>query len=1188
MNLFDLMATLSLDSSSYEKGLDNAEKKANSLGSSLKNGFSAAINVATKALAAATTAAVGFAASSVTAGAEFDKAMSQVVSTMGYSVEDLNDETTEASSTMQNLRNFALEMGRTTKFSAVQAAEALNYMALAGYNAETSMNMLPTVLNLAAAGGIDLAYASDMVTDAQTALGLNLSQTTNLVDEMAMTASKSNTSVAQLGEAILTIGGTAQFMSGGTTELNQVLGILADNGIKASEAGTHLRNMLLKLSSPTEAGALAMEILGVKVFDAEGNMRAFSDIFLDMQNSMLNVTDTVENAYKKVSAWRDLFDDSEDWFKFTEKDNIQEWLNVAGISILNAQGELREWEDIVAEINKLYKDGEMSQKAQIGYLSTIFNTRDVASATALLNTNAERWNELNGYIKESAYDLETVRKKVDEAGISWDKYGPKFNVIKNGVDGLTDVILDDLVRQGLSVEEATEHIAEEYNISMRDARKAVGSVASALNEAEGAAAQMAKTMEDNLLGDITLFKSALEGAKVAISDELTPSLRDFVQFGTDAISGLTDAFEKEGLTGAMAALGDIIAQGTALLIEKVPEAIEMGLALLNALIQGIIENLPQLADAAIEIISTIGTAMITNGPLLLESFGEVMGQIVGKIIDPETLTGFIGGVVELITTMATAFIDNMPTILDSIIVILSNLVITIQDNLPLVIGAAIQILNALIQGLSESLPTLIKYVPALVLAIASVILENLPTIIDSALEIILALVDGLLNNLPAIMDAVLKILDGFVEKIRENLPMIIEAAIQILEALIQGLLDDMPQLIAFIKEIIYTISDVIFDNLPEIIDAGMEILMALVDGLLDNLPQIIRTTMVIIHRIAEAVRENLDVIIPAAIQIIVAIIEGLGQALPQLISYLPVIINTITGILMDNFPLILEAGINLLMTLAQGILNNLPEIIRAITVILTGVLDYILDNLPEFLQMGMELLRAIIYGILDNLPEIMTAIGELIFAFIGAIGEHLPEIIEQGISLVIQLIIGLISAIPDLIGAAGQLIESLWNAFINTDWGEIGRNLIEGLKNGFLGQIENVKNALKDGLSHVMGGIKSFFGIQSPSKVFRDEIGKMLGIGLAEGIEDSTGDVIDSATDMAKSVLDTMDGMNAELANDAFDTLGNTLATESMYGRASGVTINVYGAEGQNVSELAEIISQKLAFETQREMIAWA
>ncbi|MCC8038312.1 MAG: phage tail tape measure protein [Bacteroidales bacterium] len=212
-------------------------------------------------------------------GMAFDSSMSQVAATMGVTVDEI-----------QELRDFAQEMGSTTAFSATEAADALNYMALAGYDANTSMEMLPNVLNLAAAGGMELAAASDMVTDTQTALGLSLEETNALVDQMAKTASSSNTSVSQLGDALLTVGGTAKELPGGINEMNAVLGVLADNGIKGSEAGTHLRNMILSLEAPTDTAAAALNDLGVSVFDAQGDMRSLQDIMSELNVSMEDMT----------------------------------------------------------------------------------------------------------------------------------------------------------------------------------------------------------------------------------------------------------------------------------------------------------------------------------------------------------------------------------------------------------------------------------------------------------------------------------------------------------------------------------------------------------------------------------------------------------------------------------------------------------------------------------------------------------------------------------------------------------------------------------------------------------------------------------------------------------------------------------------------------------------------------------
>ena len=288
MDLLTLIARLTLDSSEYEKGLTDAEKKAKKNGDLIKTGMLKATGV----LAAGLTA---FAGASVKTGAEFDASMSQVAATLGKSMDDLLSDIgsvdTAYGQFTGNLREYAQFMGANTVFSANQAAEALNYMALAGYDTQKSMDMLPSVLSLAAAGNFDLARASDMVTDASSALHLSQEETVLLVDQMARTASRTNTSVEQLGDAMLTVGGTAEYMAGGTTELNQVLGVLADNAFKGSEGGTHLRNILLKLASPTKEGAEWIERLGINIFDAEGNMRSFSEIFPELNTALADLTD---------------------------------------------------------------------------------------------------------------------------------------------------------------------------------------------------------------------------------------------------------------------------------------------------------------------------------------------------------------------------------------------------------------------------------------------------------------------------------------------------------------------------------------------------------------------------------------------------------------------------------------------------------------------------------------------------------------------------------------------------------------------------------------------------------------------------------------------------------------------------------------------------------------------------------
>lgn len=264
--------------------------KLTALGNQMKSVGNGMKNVGRNMTQYVTAPIAGGVAAAVKTTLNFDDAMSQVAATMGLTVGQMKETQVSTDGFSGSLRDLAIEMGSKTSFSATQAAEALNYMALAGYDAQTSAEMLPGVLNLAAAGNMDLANASDMLTDSQSALGLSMEETQAMIDKMAKTSSKSNTSVEQLGAAILTVGGTAKSMAGGTTELNAVLGVLADNGVKGAEGGTALRNILLSLGSPTDKAAKALEDLGVSVYDAQGNMRDLRELMPEMAGALDKLT----------------------------------------------------------------------------------------------------------------------------------------------------------------------------------------------------------------------------------------------------------------------------------------------------------------------------------------------------------------------------------------------------------------------------------------------------------------------------------------------------------------------------------------------------------------------------------------------------------------------------------------------------------------------------------------------------------------------------------------------------------------------------------------------------------------------------------------------------------------------------------------------------------------------------------
>lgn len=574
----------------------------NSFGNKFASALGTAGKVAGAALTASTAAAGAFVASSIRAGASFDSAMSQVAATAGMTVDELNETIGSADTSFGRfegtMSEFAQYMGANTAFSATQAAEALNYMALAGYDVQESMDMLPNVLSLAAAGSMDLARASDMVTDTQTAFGISFERTSQMVDEMAKAASTGNTSVEQLGDAFLTVGGLAQELNGGfvkladgtlqevdgVQELEIALTAMANAGIKGSEAGTHMRNMILKLTDPTNDGAAALEAMGVAVFDAEGNMNSLSDIMNGLSLAM----------------------------------------------------------------------EDMTQEEKLSAISDLFNTRDTAAAEALLNAMSSDWDEIGQSILE----------------------------------------------------------------------------------ADGAAAQMADTQLDNLSGDVTKFRSALEGAQIAISDSLSPTLREFVQLGTTGLQSVTAGFEEGGLDGAMDALGTWLSDAINMIVEMAPDLIEAGIELLGALGQGLIDNAPQIMDAVIEVLQT-----------LVDSFNEsVNGDGVSQFVETTML---------IIQKLGEFLILNLPTIMGTITELISQLItfFTSPENQVMLMDLSLQLILAIADGLVQAIPNLVSVIPQVIAANIQAAKETFPMVLeaiglligDLAL-MVLGLVGGLMGD----------------------------------------------------------------------------------------------------------------------------------------------------------------------------------------------------------------------------------------------------------------------------------------------------------------------------------------------------------------------------------------------------------------------------------------------------------
>ena len=573
---------------------------------------------------------------SVTTAANFESAMSQVQATMGITKDSMSTVDGQSVNTMDTLSKLAKKMGSETAFSASECAEALNYLALAGYDTQQMCDTLPTVLNLAAAGDIQLASASDMVTDAMSALGMGVDEAGTMVDQMAKTASTTNTSVAQLGEGILTIGATAKSIKGGTAELNTALGILANNGIKGAEGGTHLRNIILSLQSPTDAAAKQMEALGISVYDSEGNMRSLNDILGDLNTSMDGMTSA-------------------------EKSNI---------------------------------------------ISTIFNKTDLSSVNALLANTGSTWDSL--------------QKSITDSG--------------------------------------------------------------------GAAQQMADTQLDNLQGQITILKSALEGLAISFGELLMPAIKQivgWVQKFVDFLNSLDEGTKKTVVTIALlaAALGPVL-----IVIGKVISAVGTIMTIVPK-IAGVINtvkgafaalNTTMLANPIVLIIAAIAALVATFIYLwnncdgfrqfwidLWENVKQVAITVWNAIKEFfsqvwEAIKTIFSTVFEVIKTLVTTYFNLYKTIIETVINVIKTVITTVWEAIKGVFTTVFEVIKTIVTTYFNIYKTIIQTVLTVIQTVITTVWNTIKTVITTVLNAIKTVFSTIWNAIKTIISAVVSGIKGLI------------------------------------------------------------------------------------------------------------------------------------------------------------------------------------------------------------------------------------------------------------------------------------------------------------------------------------------------------------------------------------------------------------------------------------------
>lgn len=980
--------TLKFDTKVDSSGFESGVSKIGSLASG-------AMKATTAIIGGAATAIVGLGTAAVKVGSDFEAAMSNVGAISGATGDELDALTAKAQ-----------EMGAKTKFSASESADAFSYMAMAGWKTEDMLNGIEGIMNLAAASGEDLATTSDIVTDALTAFGLSAQDSGHFADILAAASSNANTNVGLMGETFKYVAPVAGALGFSAEDTAQAIGLMANAGIKGSQAGTALRSMFTRLSKPTKEVQTAMDALNLSLTDEQGNVKDLGTLMGDLREGFANCTDAEAAQYAAMIA---------------------------------------------------------GQEGMSGLL-------------AIVNASEDDYNKL-----------------------------------ADAIAGSTD--------------ELTGYSAAE---------------------------EMAAKQIDNLQGQVTILKSALEGFGIKIYQEMDDPLKEVVKTAQDMVQQLTDAFDEGGFEGLVSAVGDVLAQIITKIADAAPQFIDMAVSLVHSFCEGL-KNADGIGESGAKLVSSLVQGIMSvMGDLATTAIYLITELVLGI---EEYLPDILQTGIDVVLNIIDGITEALPKLLPAAVRIIGSLAEKIVENLPAIIDAAIEIIMALIDGLTEAMPELLEAA----VTVFSALIQALPVILDKLLDalpdIITGIIDFLVENIPAILDAGIQLFMALVDAIPQIITVLLEHLPEIIEAIVTGLIEGLPQIIAAIGEAAITIASM----LPELLLSIFVALGTWLAGLLEPVGQFFTDVWTAISewfaelpgRLAEfftGLIENIGEFFANVISDAGTFLNNLMSDIGAFLTDLPYQIGYALGVAIGN---IIQWGKDVIDWIAENVPVMIDNIIEFFSELPGRLWEWLTEAFNNIVQWGKDTLESAKQSASDTIDGIIDFFKDLP----GKAKEWLDNTIDN-----------IISFGSDLVDKGKQAAQDFFDGFIDIVSGipgemlDIGKNIVNGVWNGIQSLAGTLWNNVTSFFSGIVDGVKNTLGIASPSKVFASEVGAWIPPGVGEGIEDAMPGLMKDTKEQMRQLADEMQAtVNAETGEISFDKTGQQDYEQAQAERRSQSNVNVSG-----------------------------
>jgi len=417
-------------------------------------------------------------------------------------------------------------------------------------------------------------------------------------------------------------------------------------------------------------------------------------------------------------------------------------------------------------------------------------------------------------------------------------------------------------------------------------------------------------------------------------------------------------------------------------------------------------------------------------------------------------------------------------------------------------GNIMPVVQTALSGVSELISAL---APEIAAALPEMIAQVLPGLLSAGVQVIDALAQGILQAIPQLTPMAVQVVNSLIQTLLQLLPQLLSVGVDIILQLAQGITEALPTLIPAITDAVLQIVTMFTDpnTLTSLIQAGIDLMLALLDGLMQALPQIIEALPTIIQNLCDALTTNLPIIIEAANQVVSAIVENLPTIMQALIDAAPQIIESLMNAVIECGPQLLAAGPILTAQLVLGIVQCLPQ----------------------FLELGRQVVDSIIQGLANAYVKLTSEGPKMIQQLKDKISAEIPKLVQQGRDIVKKIVDGIKQWAENLYKQAQELIEKFKTKIKEKIEGfaEVGKNIVNGIKEGLTSAWSELEKWFTEKIGKLKEKVKDVLKIESPSKVFADEVGKMIPLGIAEGIEDGMRSLDTSVLDMTAGIVGTAD-----------------------------------------------------------------